>query len=227
MDYERKYGHLFDKMGYEYDPEESAKHPGMMVMTKNRSRMHDILSASRPDMANDPQYKYDLAKIKAANPGISDKEAIARLEDEIVNRNYKGGMEIKEDPIYMANLKYQQAASIAAMRGGRRHDNGQDDEEIDAPTTFIDRLKRNIGWNFQNKQTGPDHAANTFNSIVGYWDKMMKSVESKGKVTGQKDVDVPVSKGIVTPSPYGAGPNSFSIAKTNVVTEKGKENVYD
>lgn len=107
LDYEQKYGHLFDKMGFEYDEEESKKHPGMNVLTKNKARMRDILSSSIPDLKNDPQYKYDLDRtyrqVAANNPDMSAAEAMAKaqkiLENEIVERNYKGGMQMIEDPI--------------------------------------------------------------------------------------------------------------------------------
>lgn len=107
MDYEQKYGHLFEKMGLEYDPEESAKFPGMYVMTKNKDRMRAILSSSRPDLIRDPQYQYDLVKMKAANPGISDKDAARLLENEIIERNYKGGMQMTEDPIAKEERAYK------------------------------------------------------------------------------------------------------------------------
>jgi len=60
MDYESKYGHLFKDMDYEYDPVVSAQIPGMIAMTKNKSRMRDILSVNKQDLINDPQYQYDL-----------------------------------------------------------------------------------------------------------------------------------------------------------------------
>lgn len=124
LDYEQKYGHLFDKMGYEYDPEESKKHPGMQVMTKNKSRMHDILSASRPDLINDPQYKYDLVNLKRSiaeqNPNMQQQEidslAIRTLENEIVERNYKGGMQMVEDPIAKENRNYTHQLAIIKAR---------------------------------------------------------------------------------------------------------------
>ena len=123
LDYEQKYKHLFDKMDYEYDPEESAKHPGMDVMTKNKDRMHQILSANIPDLQNDPQYRYDLQRmsdiIKSQNPELSDLEistrAQQRLHNEIVERNYKGGMKMEENPIYKKQLEidaYRQKAGI-------------------------------------------------------------------------------------------------------------------
>lgn len=221
MDYERKYGHLFDKMGFEYDPEESKKFPGMRAFTKSKDRMRDILSASRPDLINDPQYKYDLQRIMSANPGISSADASKLLENEIIERNYKGGMELKEDPIYMANLKYNRDLNLLRQRYGDKPRNKQD-----FSTTFMDRLWNDIDNDRDRKLFSLGNRGTSLNGILSYWDKMMESVKGKGKVIGEKEVDKPVSKGIVTPSPYGVFP-SVGIAKTNIVTEKGKENVYD
>lgn len=124
MDYEKKYGHLFDKMGYEYDPEESKKHPGMNVLTKNKQRMHDILSVSRPDLVNDPQYRYDLNRLRVQiannNPNMSPSEvdalATKALENEIVERNYKGGMQLMEDPIQKEQRAFNNAVRLDNIR---------------------------------------------------------------------------------------------------------------
>lgn len=124
LDYEQKYGHLFDKMGFEYDPEESAKHPGMLVSTKNKARMHDILSTAKTDLVNDPQYQYDLARmeaaIKEANPNVSNedavKQAVQALDNEIVERNYKGGMQMTEDPIAKEQRSYNNQVKLENLR---------------------------------------------------------------------------------------------------------------
>jgi len=157
LDYEKKYGHLFDKMGYEYDPEESKKFPGMRAFTKSKSRMRDILSASRPDLINDPQYKYDLQRIKNANPDISDNDAARLLENEIIERNYKGGMELKEDPIYMMNLKQRYAQALLWQRlagKGNGSGSGNGDTEEDYRTTFMDRLRQNVDQHVEEKLFG-------------------------------------------------------------------------
>ena len=127
LDYEQKYGHLFDKMGYEYDAEESKKHPGFLVSTKNKDRMRAILSASRPDLVNDPQYQYDLNRLKDAlkitHPDASDEDltalATTAIENEIVERNYKGGMQMVEDPKYKAELEYKYADKLDAAKSAR------------------------------------------------------------------------------------------------------------
>lgn len=124
LDYEQKYGHLFDKMGFEYDEEESKKHPGMNVMTKNKARMRDILSSSIPDLKNDPQYKYDLDRtykqILQNNPDMSANEAMTKaqkmLENEIVERNYKGGMQMVEDPIEKERRAYANQVALENLR---------------------------------------------------------------------------------------------------------------
>lgn len=124
LDYEKKYGHLFDKMGFEYDEEESKKHPGMQVMTKNKARMRDILSSSIIDLRNDPQYKYDLDRtynrVLADNPDMSASEAMNKaqkmLENEIVERNYKGGMQMVEDPIEKERRAYNRQVALENLR---------------------------------------------------------------------------------------------------------------
>lgn len=138
MDYEQKYGHLFDKMDYEYDPEESKKFPGMYVMTKNKSRMHDILSASRPDLSNDPQYKYDLQRIKNANPDIDDATARNLLENEIVERNYKGGIKIEQNPFALDD--YRTRNDIKAARAKAQIDFEYDKKRLQDPV-FLSAAK--------------------------------------------------------------------------------------
>lgn len=169
MDYEKKYGHLFDKMDYEYDPEESKKHPGMMVMTKNKSRMHDILSASRPDLVNDSQYKYDLARIKAANPEFTDEQATSALENEIVNRNYKGGMHMQEDPYAMARFK-----ANLVMQQLKEKTRQQEQKPVEpGPRTFMERVRDNIIARQEQKPI-----LNSFGEIANYWNEMAKKEEA-------------------------------------------------
>ena len=103
--------------------------------------MHDILSASRPDMVNDPQYKYDLARIKSANPGLTDEQAITMLENEIVNRNYKGGMRMQEDPYAMA--KFKADLVMDQIRERIKNQKKQEQEET-GPRTFMERIRDNI-----------------------------------------------------------------------------------
>lgn len=204
LDYEKKYGHLFDKMGYEYDPEESKKFPGMRAFTKSKSRMRDILSASRPDLINDPQYRYDLQRIKNDNPDISDNEASRLLENEIIERNYKGGMELKEDPIYMMNLKQKYAQDLLAQRlagKGNGSDNGDDDGENNR-TTFMDRLRQNVDQHVEEKLFGRKTVGQSIAGITDYWDKMAKSVEGEGTVKSKETVTDYVSRPV--------GKNSFS-----------------
>ena len=124
QDYHQKYNHLFKDMDYEYDEEESKKHPGMIAMTRNKSRMHDILSSVRKDLENDPQYQYDLnnlaGAIKQQNPDILPEDALSTarkmLEDEIVERNYKGGMKLEVDPVWKNNQDFKQRAALENLR---------------------------------------------------------------------------------------------------------------
>lgn len=227
LDYEKKYGHLFDKMGYEYDPEESKKFPGMRAFTKSKSRMRDILSASRPDLINDPQYKYDLQRIKNANPDISDNDAARLLENEIIERNYKGGMELKEDPIYMMNLKQRYAQALLGQRlAGKKDGSGSDngDTEEDHRTTFMDRLRQNVDQHVEEKLFGSKTTAQSIAGMANYWDKMAKSVEEKGKAIGTEQYTV-TEPGYDKSKIIGMGPWA-RLAQGDVQKTKTR-NVYD
>ena len=230
LDYEKKYGHLFDKMGYEYDPEESKKFPGMRAFTKSKSRMHDILSASRPDLVNDPQYRYDLQRIKNANPGISDNDASRLLENEIIERNYKGGMELKEDPIYMMDLKQKYAQALLGQRlAGKKGGSGSGDEdnEENYRTTFMDRLRQNVDQHVEEKLFGSKTTAQSIAGMADYWDKMAKSVESQGTVKSKETttdyVSRPVEKNSFSRYTFGGLPTfryDGSEEYKNIPTEK-------
>lgn len=230
LDYEKKYGHLFDKMGYEYDPEESKKFPGMRAFTKSKSRMHDILSASRPDLVNDPQYRYDLQRIKNANPGISDNDASRLLENEIIERNYKGGMELKEDPIYMMDLKQKYAQALLGQRlAGKKGGSGSGDEDTEENyrTTFMDRLHQNVNAHVEEKLFGSKTTAQSIAGMADYWDKMAKSVESQGTVKSKETttdyVSRPVEKNSFSRYTFGGLPTfryDGSEEYKNIPTEK-------
>lgn len=124
QDYHQKYNHLFKDMDYEYDEEESKKHPGMIAMTRSKSRMHDILNSVRKDLENDPQYQYDLnnfaSLVQLQNPDLSSEDALSTarrmLEDEIVERNYKGGMKLEIDPVWKDQQDYKQQVALAHLR---------------------------------------------------------------------------------------------------------------
>ena len=238
LDYEKKYGHLFDKMGYEYDPEESKKFPGMRAFTKSKSRMRDILSASRPDLANDPQYKYDLQRIKNANPGINDNDATKLLENEIIERNYKGGMELKEDPIYMMNLKQRYAQALLRQRSAARgggSGSGDEDTEENYRTTFMDRLKQNVNQHVEDKLFGRKTVGQSIAGIADYWDKMAKSVESQGTVKNKETItdyaSKPVDKTSFTRYTFGGlptfrynGSEEFKIPTEKTITTYDQSN---
>lgn len=212
MDYEKKYGHLFDKMDYEYDPEESKKHPGMMVMTKNKSRMHNILSASRPDMVNDPQYKYDLAKIKSANPGLTDEQATTMLENEIVNRNYKGGMRMQEDPYAMA--KFKANLVMDQIRERIKNQKKQEQEET-GPRTFMERIRDNIAERQQQQQN-----VQSFGAIANYWNEMAKKEESNNSPVLTREL-IPGSQGSVQ-IPGSILPSGLSFMPRTFATSSGE-----
>lgn len=227
LDYEKKYGHLFDKMGYEYDPEESKKFPGMRAFTKSKSRMRDILSASRPDLVNDPQYRYDLQRIKNSNPGISNNDAARLLENEIIERNYKGGMELKEDPIYMMNLKQRYAQALLGQRlaaRGNGSGNGNRNTEEDYRTTFMDRLRQNVDQHVEEKLFGRKTTVQSIAGMADYWDKMAKSVEDKGNVIGTEQYTV-TEPGYDKSKIVGMGP--WARLYQGDVQKTKTRNVYD
>lgn len=233
MDYEQKYGHLFDKMGFEYDPEESKKFPGMRAFTKSKDRMRDILSASRPDLINDPQYKYDLQRIMSANPGISSTDASRLLENEIIERNYKGGMELKEDPIYMANLKYNQSLSLLRQRLAGKTDNGSgDNDEENTRTTFMDRLQQNVDQHVEDKLFGRKTVGESISAMADYWDQMAKKVENKGVVTREEvsNEKVPMERPKNSFSRYsfaGLPQWNYEGADNYVIDKQTKKPIYD
>ena len=164
-----------------------------------------------------------LQSMGIENPNANQVEAMLQRNIATANREYLINPSLSVNPLYLQQLKNSQARALAAMRGGG---GGKDNQQPDAPSTFIDRLWNDIDKDRDRKQFSPGNRANTFNNILSYWDKMIESVKGKGKVVGEKDVDKRVQKGVVTPSPFGISP-SVGIAKTNIVTEKGKENVYD
>lgn len=225
MDYEQKYGHLFDKMGFEYDPEESKKFPGMRAFTKSKDRMRDILSASRPDLINDPQYKYDLQRIMSANPGISSTDASRLLENEIIERNYKGGMELKEDPIYMANLKYKQNLDLLNRRLAGKTGNGSgSNESSNQNIEFMDELQDNVNRHVREKSIGRDSVVDNISDIADYWNQMAKKVENKGRIIDIKEYEDQITTPMAVqayPSPLGGG------LQNSTKTIKRKENTYD
>ena len=151
MDYESKYGHLFKDMDYEYDPVVSAQIPGMIAMTKNKSRMRDILSVNKQDLINDPQYQYDLQKIKDAikyNPdlqNLSDEQIDAMsqqlLDNEIVQRNYKGGMKLETDPY---SFRSSRSGGSRSSSGSNTHDPGDEYGDYDFATRFYQDMVSNV-----------------------------------------------------------------------------------
>lgn len=225
--YNNRTAHMLDKEGVEsfkmqYDP----RYDYMGFTTKD---LLDIASGQTPGWNGSiyADYYRQLAKNKLQAAGIENPNA-EQIERQLQKDVATANIEYLINPtrsvnqLYLQELKNSQVRQIAALRRG----NTNQTNPTEAPTTFMDRLNRNMNANFEKKQIGRESVGNTFATIIDYWDRMAKSVENQGKVTGQRDVDKQVAKGIVTPSPYGVSP-SVGIAKTVYTTEKGKENVYD
>jgi hypothetical protein len=124
-DLNNRYKHLFDGMQLPYDEEASKNMPGFLVKSKNKKDMRTILESNIQDLKNDPQFQYDLNRMKDAirsnNPTTSEadveKNAIEALKNEIIDRNHEAsGTQIEVDPYYMNNLKYNQEKEAMALR---------------------------------------------------------------------------------------------------------------
>ncbi len=130
-------------------------------------------------------YYRSLAKDKLQRAGIDNpdaKQIEQQLQKDVATANveYLINPSMSVNPLYLQELKNRQARALAAAR----HGNGNQNPQQEAPTTFMDRLQQNMSANFENKRFGRETYANTFNSIINYWDKMAKSFEPNGKVTG-------------------------------------------
>lgn len=87
--------------------------------------MRTILESNIQDLKNDPQFQYDLNRMKdvirSNNPTTSEadveKNAIEALKTEIIDRNHEAsGTQIEVDPYYMNELKYNQEKEAMALR---------------------------------------------------------------------------------------------------------------
>ena len=81
--------------------------------------------------------------------------------------------------------------------------------------------------NFENKAFGAGSVGNTTASFADYWDKMMTSVENKGRVVGHKEETT--TKDVKLPG-FGATPfGDFHAVGPSIgkATEKTTKPVYD
>ena len=170
-------------------------------------------------------YYRSLAKDKLQRAGIENPNAQqieAQLQKDVATANmeYLINPTMSVNPLYLQDLKNRQARAIASMRQGR----GNQPTGQEAPTTFMDRLQQNMNSNFENKRFGRETYANTFNGIINYWDKMAKSFESNGKVTGTEKYkeEKQVVNGAFVP-----GMTSFFGTKMGTKTEEKERTLRD
>lgn len=123
--------------------------------------------------------------------------------------------------------------AIANARRSRRRSNN--DEEKDAPTTFMDRLRNNV-FMARQERLGAGEGRNSveamkqrFGDVVGYWDKMANSFENKGKVVGQlPDEEVTEPYGKAYPR-LSAQARSWGVVTQGMMVKERKQGkkIYD
>lgn len=219
--YNNRQPHTLDKTGVEsfgvaYDPR--YEYSGF-----TNKDLLDIAAGQTPGWNGTvyADYYRQIAKDKLRRMGIDNPDSKlveAQLQKDIAtaNKEYLINPSRSISALYLQQLKNSQARAIAGLRR-------KIEQQQEAPTTFMDRLQRNMDLNFEKKIAGQNNYEKTFGSIVDYWDKMAKSVENKGKVIGTKQVEETSTKPITQayPSPFGGGLH-FSTTK-NTRTE----NTYD
>lgn len=162
------------------------------------SDLMNVAKGQTPGWQGTPisNYYRELAKRKlqaagVENPTVEQVEAV--LQRDIANAQQEwlvGPVQGNADAFELENLRFkrelalqnlknQQARSLAAMKNNQTTDQ-------EAPTTFMDRLQTNMNKNFEEKNYGKESVAKTFSGIIDYWDKVAKSYESQGKVTGSE-----------------------------------------
>lgn len=179
--YNNRTAHALDKAGVEsfgmkYDPRYD------YVGWTNKDAL-DIAAGQTPGWNGSIYSKYyrELAKQKLQAAGVKDvtPEMVEKqLQKDIAtaNREYLIAPSMSINQLYLQQLKNSMARGLASLKQQLTQD---------APTTFMDRLQRNMNVNFENKNFGADSQANTFASFVKYWDDMAKKVENKGRKIGQ------------------------------------------
>lgn len=212
--------HLFDNMQLSYDPELSKKYPGFLAYSKNRDTMNKIVKSNIAQLANSDMGKYLISRLE--QQGITDLgQQLDLLSKTIVDSNWEEGqVKLEQDPIYLQNLKYQQALDVANIRAAAKTGN----TDTEAPTTFMDRLQKNMDSHFEDKNFGPETAKNTIAGIIDYWDKTAKSYEPNGKVTGSEKYKE--EKNILEGS-YVPGMTISRASKYGTKTEEKERNTYD
>lgn len=116
MDYNKKYGHLFDNLEYAYDDIMSKNFPGYYAFTKDRAAMLGVLADNIHDLRMDPQFQYDLKRIYGGDDEMMKQAAETQLMNEIVNRNYTGGIKLQEDAVAKDNRSLNNALRLEKER---------------------------------------------------------------------------------------------------------------
>lgn len=215
--------------GQTYDPR--MKYKGFTMRD-----LQNIANTVAPGLYGDPRYDYyrDLArrKVVASGKEPTDKAINEQLSNDIANSQVEylvrpvGDLDdwYKEQQLNLQKARLSLARQVAGAKLNPQND---------APTTFMDRLQKNMQENFINKVFGSRGAtsgqqiANFAVDIANYWDKMAKSVEDKGKIVGYRDEQS--SKKISLPSFGVTGFGDFHVNKANsgVAIETKKVPIYD
>lgn len=199
--YNNRTAHALDKAGVEsfgmkYDPRYD------YVGWTDKDAM-DIAAGQTPGWNGGIYSKYyrELAKQKLAAAGaknITPDMVERQLQRDIAtaNREYLIAPSMSINQLYLQQLKNSMARSLARQQQQQQQGN-------EAPTTFMDRLQRNMNVNFENKNFGVETQGNTFSSFIKYWDDMAKKVENKGKKIGQHVEKTGEMKTVTTGTHYG------------------------
>lgn len=222
--YNQRTAHMLDKAGVEsfgmqYDP----RYDYMGFTNKD---LLDIASGQTPGWNGSIYADYyrniarrQLQDMGVENPNSEQVEAMLQRNVATANKEYLINPSRSVNQLYLQELKNQQARAIAGLRG---RTNNQQNEQ-DAPTTFMDRLQRNMSFNFENKYFGQQNVGKTFGNIIDYWNKMAKSVEGKGKIIKTEEVDGPTKR-----HTYFGGSSIGTLATSTVdVPTKETKNTYD
>lgn len=228
--YNNRTAHMLDKAGVEsfgmqYDP----RYDYMGFTSKD---LLDIASGQTPGWNGSiySDYYRQLAKNKlqamgVENPSAQQVEQQLQRDIATANTEYLINPQRSVNQLYLQGLKNQIAREVAGIRAAGKDRTGNNGTiEPGAPTTFMDRLQRNMDLNFEQKRFGRENVGNTLNGIVQYWDKMAKSYEANGKIVGREKYkeDVPTQQGAFVP-----GMTTPTRSTTGIKQVEKERNVYN
>ena len=222
--YNNRTAHMLDKAGVEsfgmqYDPRYD-----YLGFTAND--LLAIASGQTPGWNGGiyADYYRQLAKNKLQSAGINNPSS-AQIEQQLQKDIATANMEYLINPtrsvnqLYLQELKNQQAREIARLRRGAK-----ETDPTEAPTTFMDRLNRNMNANFEQKQIGRESVGNTFATIIDYWDRMAKRVENRGKVIGTEKYTEEKTR---TEGAFIPGMTTPTRSMSGIKTEEKERPVYN